>query len=99
MHKIFLIRLYRKIAILLVIVPSLSMADMNMTTDTFDCVVIPSNVADLGSNDRGVIHRIMVDRNDFVEKGAVIAVLDDEVEQATVALASKQASDISEISL
>jgi len=99
MHKIFLIRLYRKIAILLVIVPSLSMADMNMTTDTFDCVVIPSNVADLGSNDRGVIHRIMVDRNDFVEKDAVIAVLDDEVEQATVALASKQASDISEISL
>ena len=76
-----------------------SMADANLTTEEFDCVVIPSNVADLGSNARGVIDRIIVDRNDFVQQGDVIAVLDEQVERAMVALASKQASIDSEIAL
>jgi len=75
------------------------MADANLTTKEFDCIVIPSNVADLGSNARGVIARIVVDRNDFVKQGDVIAVLDEEVERAIVDLASKQASINSEISL
>lgn len=65
----------------------------------FDCVVIPSNVADLGSNVRGVISQIAIDRNDFVKRGDVIAVLDDTVEQASVELADKQASIVSEIEL
>jgi len=62
-------------------------------------VVMPSNVADLGSNARGVIARMVVDRNDFVKQGDAIAVLDDKVEQAVVALAEKQASIDSEIAL
>ncbi len=67
--------------------------------NTFDCVIIPSNVADLGSNVRGVISRMLVDRNDFVNNGDIISVLDDSVEQATVELALKKASIVSEIEL
>ena len=78
---------------------SFGIADTNVTLEEFDCVVIPSNVADLGSNARGVIARTAVDRNDFVKQGDIIAVLDEEVEYATVALAEKQASNMSEIEL
>ena len=74
----------------------ISAAD-NENTKIFDCVVIPSNVADLGSNARGVIATIAVDRNHFVKQGDVIAVLDDTVEKATVVLAEKKAAMDSEI--
>ncbi len=76
-----------------------AVANEDISKKDFDCVVIPSNVADLGSNVRGVISRIVIDRNDFVKRGDVIAVLDDTVEQATVELADKQASLVSEIEL
>ncbi len=76
-----------------------AVANEDISKKDFDCVVIPSNVADLGSNVHGVISRVVVDRNDFVKSGDVIAVLDDTVEQATVELADKQASIESEIKL
>ena len=95
----FFVKVHRNIMMFFILFSMFSMADANLTTEEFDCVVIPSNVADLGSNARGVIDRIIVDRNDFVQQGNVIAVLDERVERAMVALASKQASIDSEIAL
>lgn len=95
----FFVKVHRNIMMFFILFSMFSMADANLTTEEFDCVVIPSNVADLGSNARGVIDRIIVDRNDFVQQGDVIAVLDEQVERAMVALASKQASIDSEIAL
>ena len=95
----FFVKVHRNIMMFFILFSMFSMADANLTTEEFDCVVIPSNVADLGSNARGVIDRIIVDRNDFVQQGDVIAILDEQVERAMVALASKQASIDSEISL
>lgn len=96
---LFFVKVHRFILIFFILFSLFSNADANLTAKEFDCVVIPSNVADLGSNARGVIARIVVDRNDFVQKGDVIAVLDEEVERAMVELASKQASISSEIAL
>jgi len=96
---LFFIKSHRKVMMFFIFFSLFSMADANLTTKEFDCMVIPSNVADLGSNARGVIDRIVVDRNDFVKQGDVIAILDEQVERAIVALASKQASLMSEISL
>jgi len=91
LHKII-------ISLLLLLPYVISANEMNAPKD-YDCVIIPSNVANLGSNSRGVINHIAVDRNDFVKRGDVIAVLDDKVEQASVALANKHASLVSEIAL
>jgi len=78
---------------------TVSFLNANVVQQDFDCVITPSNVADLGSNARGVIKHIAVDRNDYVKKGMVIAVLDDEVEQAMVVLVRQQALDVSEVVL
>ena len=93
------VKIHRFIILFFILFSSLSVADTNVTNEAFDCVVLPSNVADLGSNARGVIARTAVDRNDFVKQGDVIAVLDEEVERAMVELASRQASNMSEIEL
>lgn len=82
-----------------VIFSSLVAGNEIITKKEFDCIIIPSNVADLGSHSRGIIKRIEVDRNDFVEHGDVIAVLNDEVEQATLSLVSRRASLTSDIAL
>ncbi len=91
--------LHKIIVTLLLLLASVTSANELNTPKDYDCVIIPSNVANLGSNSRGVINHIAVDRNDFVKRGDVIAVLDDKVEQASVTLASKQASLVSDIAL
>lgn len=90
---------FRFILTFFIVSPYLLMADNNITQKQFDCVIIPSKVADLGSNVSGVIRDIQVDRNDLVKHGDVISVLDNTVEQATVELASKQASLSSEVEM
>lgn len=75
------------------------MADALIAEKEFDCVIIPSKVADLGSNTSGVIKQINVDRNDLVKQEDVIAVLANAVEQATVELANKQASLSAEVEM
>lgn len=91
--------LRRSLVMFVILFSYAATANENISKKEFDCVVIPSNVADLGSNVHGVISRIVVDRNDFVKSGDTIAILDDTVEQATVELADKQASIESEIEL
>lgn len=57
----------------------------------FDCVIEPSEVADLGSAVPGVIGKINVKRNDVVKKGEVVAALESSVENASVVLAKARA--------
>ena len=52
-----------------------------------DCVIEPSEVADVSSAVRGVISSVEVERGDRVEQGQVLARIEASVEQATVALA------------
>jgi len=74
-------------------------ADSNLTSKDFDCVIIPSNIANLGSNVRGVIKSIRFDKNDFVKTGQTVAILDNNVEKSMVDLAKQRASISSEITL
>jgi len=74
-------------------------ADSNLTSKEFDCVIVPSNIANLGSNVRGVIKTIRFEKNDFVKKGQTVAVLDNNVEKSMVDLAKKRASINSDIAL
>lgn len=56
-----------------------------------DCVIEPSEIVDVGSAVPGVVASILADRSDLVKKGAVIAALDSNVEQANLELAIARA--------
>ena len=71
-------------------------ADKPITDREFDCVIIPSKIANVGSDVSGVLKSVRVDRNDFIEKGRTIAVLNNNVEKAMLALAKLKASIVSE---
>jgi RND family efflux transporter MFP subunit len=81
------------------LIPSYTLAKENLQDYEFDCVINPSRVADIGSSAVGVITHIMVDRNDFVKRGDVVATLNYKVEKAKVDVAKKRASMVSKIEL
>ncbi len=58
----------------------------------FDCVIEPSEIVDVGSAVPGLIEIIHARRNDFVEKGTIIAKLESSVELATTKLTKERAS-------
>ncbi len=89
----------RLVVIILVFIPVYVLASQSITQKEFDCVIIPSKVANLGSNSYGIISSISVDRNSFVKRGDVIATLDNDVEKATVELINRRASMVSDIKL
>ncbi|WP_295420939.1 efflux RND transporter periplasmic adaptor subunit [Sulfurovum sp.] len=91
--------IHKFIVTLLVLFSCLLMGNETIAPKEFDGVIVPSKVADLGSNVPGVIFRIDVDKNDYVKRGDEIAVLDNRVEQASVRLAAEKASIQSEIAL
>lgn len=64
-----------------------------------DCVIEPSEVADLGSGVPGVLEQVLVDRSDPVTAGQTLAALESGVEQASVDLAGARAAIGSEIEL
>lgn len=64
-----------------------------------DCIINPSEVADLGSGAPGVVEVTRAERGDFVEKDAVVAELESGVERASVELASARAELTTEIEL
>ncbi len=74
-------------------------ANESITDREFDCVIIPSKIANLGSNVSGIIKSVRVDRNDFIEKWHTVAVLDNKVEKAMLDLAKLRASLTSDIAL
>ena len=79
--------------------PLFSFANESFPTQSFDCVINPSRVAEIGSSAVGIITYMMVDRNDLVKRGDVVATLNYKVERAKVDVAKKRASMKSKIEL
>jgi RND family efflux transporter MFP subunit len=65
--------------------------------DSFDCMIAPHDVVDVGSDVRGRIDAIEVERGDYVEAGQVLARLESGVEQAAVRAAAARAERLDEI--
>ncbi len=59
--------------------------------DTLDCLIEPSEIVELGSSVPGLVDRLLVERNNFVNAGDIVAQLDSRVEQATLELALARA--------
>lgn len=55
---------------------SSSMAQQMLPEEQYDCFIVPTTVAEVGSPVRGVVERLLVDRGETVTKGQAIAVLD-----------------------
>ncbi|MCP3870587.1 MAG: efflux RND transporter periplasmic adaptor subunit [Gammaproteobacteria bacterium] len=64
-----------------------------------DCVITPVEVIELGSPVPGVLESVLVDRSDIVEKGQPVAMLESQVERASLELAKAQALIETEIQL
>ncbi|MFS0757540.1 efflux RND transporter periplasmic adaptor subunit [Noviherbaspirillum sp. 1P10PC] len=54
------------------------------------CLIEPDQVAELGTPAAGVIRSMLVDRGDWVHKGQVIAVLQDDIERASADVAQSR---------
>lgn len=65
--------------------------------DSFDCVIEPRRIVELGSAEDGVVREILVDRGDIVEAGAAVARLDYELQALAVELARVRADHDVEI--
>jgi RND family efflux transporter MFP subunit len=61
------------------------------------CLLEPERVADLGTPTAGVIRSMLVERGDHVRRGQVIAVLQDDIERATVDVAQSRAQADAEV--
>jgi len=59
--------------------------------DSLDCLIEPSQVVELGSSVPGLVDRLVFERNNFVNKGEIVAQLDSRVELATLDLATARA--------
>ena len=59
---------------------------------TLDCLIEPYMVVNISSAIEGVLDTVAVDRGDMVKKGQVLATLESNVEQATIALARARAA-------
>ncbi len=58
---------------------------------SFDCMIAPNKVVEIGSAITGLIEAIPVERSDHVEAGQVIAQLESSVEQAAIRVARARA--------
>ncbi|NVK42879.1 MAG: efflux RND transporter periplasmic adaptor subunit [Oceanospirillaceae bacterium] len=59
--------------------------------EQLDCVIEPSEVADVSSSVSGIMSEVLVKRGDWVEKGETLARLESSVEQASFELARAEA--------
>lgn len=64
-----------------------------------DCLVEPSEVVEIGSSVPGIIESLNFERNNFVNKGEVVAQLDSRVELATLELATARAETDTSLNL
>jgi len=64
---------------------------LNSLLPEMDCIVEPSEIVELGSSVPGILNETFVERNDFVNKGDIVAELDSRVERATLELANARA--------
>ena len=84
------------LAIFLIAAPSLAFAataSSSQKNNAFDCVIEPQQLVKLASPVVGVIARLDVDRGDIVKKGQVLGKLEDDLEEAHVALARAKATN------
>lgn len=66
-------------------------------THSFDCVIYPSVVADLGSSVAGVLSSVNVERSQFVKRGEVVAQLESKAEKAALELVQARVDSSLEI--
>ncbi len=66
-------------------------AAVNALSSTFECVIEPYELVEIGSPVRGVIEELPFDRSDRVEAGQTVVRLESGVEQASVELAQARA--------
>lgn len=64
---------------------------------SFDCMISPNEVIDIGSDVRGRIREIGVERGDYVEAGQVLAQIESSVEEAAARAARARAERLVEI--
>jgi RND family efflux transporter MFP subunit len=60
-------------------------------SSSFECIIEPYELVELGSPVRGLIEKLPVERSEFVEAGEVVIELDSGVERASVELAAARA--------
>jgi RND family efflux transporter MFP subunit len=73
--------------------------EFDSQSESLDCVINPSVVADLGSGVPGILSEVRVDRSDFVLAGDVVAQLESGVEVAARDLARVRAGKDTEVQL
>ncbi len=66
-------------------------------TESFPCIIAPSESVEVGSSVTGLLASIRVERSDTIKKGDVIARIDSGVERKTVDLATLRTRDASEV--
>ena len=57
----------------------------------FDCLIEPTSVVNVGTDEKGVLDKLLVDRGDHIKRGEVLARLESESEEVAVELARAQA--------
>ena len=64
---------------------------------TFDCVISPAVVVQLGAPVSGLLDQVMVDQGDLVHRGQIVATLHSEVERTALKVLALQAESQAEI--
>jgi membrane fusion protein (multidrug efflux system) len=67
--------------------------------ETFDCLIDPSLVVEVGSAETGIIEEILVSRGDVVQQGQPIAHLESAAEEASLAYTRARADDTTAIEI
>ncbi|MDO6440947.1 efflux RND transporter periplasmic adaptor subunit [Marinobacter sp. 2_MG-2023] len=88
-------------AIICLLQPSAVYADnaVHSPVPAVDCVINPSQVADVSSPVSGVVEQVLVQRSEQVRKGQAVAQMNADVERANFELAQYRADILSEIEL
>ncbi len=70
---------------------------LDAATESFPCIITPSESVEVGSSVTGLLASILVERSDSVKKGDIIARIDSGVERKSVDLAALRTQDASEV--
>lgn len=93
MNKNSRINILKTVLTLTVFIPSMLYLLPVRSADLsgFDCLIEPHSVVEVGTSEKGVVAKFMVDRGDHIKKNQVLARLESEVEEVAVELARAQA--------
>lgn len=76
---------------------SIALGALPASAQTFDCVITPAVTVNVSAPVGGLLSEVNVRRGDQVEKGQVIARLDTDIEETTVALMEERAASQSDV--